>query len=97
MKLISLKRTKEDKRGDKMETAPMEAIEPDYPWGACIHLDKDELDKLGMKNLPEIGSEMMLQAKIKVTRVSQSAAAKGTEGYDEQISVDFQITDMAIG
>ena len=93
-KLISMKRTPEDKREDAGEAAPMEAMAPDYPWGLCIHLDKDELDKLGMKDLPKIGATMALTAKVTVTRVSQSASSS-PEAY-EQTSVDLQITDMTL-
>lgn len=93
IKLISLKRSKEDKRGDKMATAPAEAIAPDYPWGTCLHLEQDELKKLGIKKLPEVGAELEIQARVKVTRVTQSAV----EGSDEEQSVSLQITDMVIG
>lgn len=92
-KLVSMKRTAEDKRQDMGEPCGIEATAPDYPWGLCIHLDADELDKLGMKQLPAIGTEIPVMVKVKVTRVSQSAV----EGSDEQRSVDLQITDMGIG
>ena len=91
-KMVSMKRTAQDQRGDKMAGAPIEATAPDYPYGLCIHLDKDELDKLGIKDLPKIGTEMMIEAKVKVTRVSQSAA----ENSEEYTSVDLQITDIGI-
>ena len=91
-KLVSMKRSAEDKREDKLEHSPIEAMAPDYPYGLCLHLDKDELDKLGMSKLPAIGTVMTLAGKVKVTRVSQSAV----EGSEEYTSVDFQITDLAI-
>ncbi len=91
-KLASMKRTPEDRRKDMGEPAPIDAMAPDYPYGLCIHLDKDELDKLGMKELPKVGTEMPISAIVKVTRVSQSAV----EGADEQTSIDLQITDMGI-
>lgn len=94
-KMVSMKRSPSDKRGDKMETAPCEAIEPDYPWGLCVHMDKDELDKLGITDLPKIGTEMMIEAKVKVTRISQSAA-ESADGSDEYTSVDLQITDIGL-
>jgi hypothetical protein len=90
-KMVSMKRSAEDKRGDKMESAPMEATAPDYPYGLCIHLDRDELDKLGIKGLPAIGTTMAMTGMVKVTRVSSSAT-----GDDEYTSVDLQITDMGV-
>lgn len=94
--MVSMKRSPADKRGDKMDTAPMEAIEPDYPWGLCVHMDKDELDKLGIKELPKIGTTMTLDCVVKVTRVSQSASEGNTKQAEESRSVDFQITDIGI-
>lgn len=93
MKMVSMMRTASDKRGDKMSNAPIEATQPDYPYGLVLHLEKDEIDKLGMKQLPGIGTEMPMHVLLRVTRVSQSAA----EGADEQTSVDLQITDIGIG
>lgn len=94
-KMVSMKRSASDMRGDKMMNAPMEATAPDYPYGLCIHMDKDELDKLGITELPKIGTEMMFECKVKVTRVSQSAS-EAANGSDEYTSVDFQITDIGI-
>jgi len=91
-KMVSMKRAADDRRGDSMAGASIEATAPDYPYGLCIHLDKEELDKLGITELPKIGIEMMLEVKAKVTRVSQSAA----EGADEQHNVELQITDIGI-
>lgn len=93
-KLISMKRTPKDKREDAGEHAPMEAMAPDYPYGLCIHMDKDELDKLGMSDLPKVGTTMTMTAKVTVTRVSQSAAT-GPEA-EEYTSIDLQVTDMAL-
>ena len=90
--LISMKRTPEDMRKDMGETAPVTSIAPDYPYGLCIHLDKDELDKLGMRQLPDVGSEFPICASVRVTCVRKSAV----EGADEETSVDLQITAMAV-
>lgn len=90
-KMVSMKRTASDMRGDKMANAPMEAIAPDYPYGLCGHMDKDELEKLGITDLPKPGTEETWEVKIKWTRASQSAA----EGQQEESrSADFQITDI---
>lgn len=97
-KLVSLKRTPEDKRKDMGGPAPAEAMAPDYPWGTCLHLDLDELEKLGMKKLPEVGSVLTLTAKVMVTRRTESQASpEYTMGdADESKSIDLQITDAAI-
>ena len=90
-KLVSMKRVETDK-GDMMTNAPIEAVAPDYPYGLCLHLDRDELKKLGFKEMPKVGTEMPITAITKVTRVSQSAV----EGSDEEASIDLQITDLGL-
>ena len=91
-KMISMKRSKEDKRADKLEHAPMEATAPDYPWGLCLHMDGDEMDKLGIKTMPKVGDEMVIVCKVCVTRTAQSAS-EYTNG-EETKSIDLQITDI---
>ena len=44
----------------------IEADEPRYPYGLCISLGKDELEKLGITALPKVGTEMMIMAKCYV-------------------------------
>ena len=92
MKMKSMKRSASDKRKDQGDNAPIEALAPDYPYGLVINLDADEIEKLGMKKLPEIGAEIQMCAIMKVTRVTQSAV----EGADEQNSISLQITDLAL-
>ncbi len=95
MKMVSMMRSPEDRRKDMGEPSPVTAIGPDYPWGLCIHLDKDELEKAGIKELPDVGSTVMIQVQAKVTQVRQSASDR--PGSEEESSVDFQITDLAMG
>jgi hypothetical protein len=65
-----------------------------YSYGLCLHFDKDELDKLGITELPPIGCEVHIVAVGKVTRISQSAAER-PGGTDEQTCMDVQITMMS--
>ena len=97
VKMVSMKRSEADRRKDMGEPAPLEAMAPDYPWGLCINMDGDELDKLGMKELPQVGTVMPMQVLVKVTSVSQSASEGRGEEYDESRRVSFQITDIGIG
>ncbi len=70
----------------------IEYEEPMYPYGLCLHLTKDEMEKLSITALPAVGSEMTITAKVFV---------KGTSAYETQggkdMSMDLQITDMEIG
>jgi hypothetical protein len=84
-----------------MENTPQEAQQmvnptasdaPKYPWGLSICLNDDSLDKLGVKTLPAVGTEVTIVAKATVAATRESA----TEGDGSQASMDLQITDMQI-
>jgi hypothetical protein len=76
------------------ETAgAIEADEPRYPYGLCISLGKEELEKLGITALPKVGGEMMITAKA----VVKSTSAYDTQGEGQDMRVELQITDMGLG
>lgn len=70
----------------------IEYDEPMYPYGLCLHLGQEQLEKLGITALPAVGTEMTITAKVFV---------KGTSAYETQggkdMSMDLQITDMELG
>lgn len=89
--MVSMERTKAEKKKaqERCEVA-MPSDGPDYPWGLNLNLGKEELDKLGIKELPGVGDEFHIVAVCCVTRVSQSAS----KGGDEHMGVELQITHM---
>lgn len=87
--LVDMKRSASDMESD---TACAPGKPDPYPYGLCLNVDKDELDKLGITSLPEVGEEYQVMAVAKVTRVNASAA----EGQDDQMGVSLQITSMAL-
>ena len=78
----------------EMEEMPgaMEEDAPEYPYGLCVHLGTNELTKLNITTLPEVGSTMMLHASVFV----KSTSAYGTQGGGKDTCVTLQITDMEI-
>ncbi len=70
----------------------IEYDEPMYPYGLCLSLEQDQMEKLGITALPSVGTEMTITAKVFV---------KGTSAYETQgskdMSMQLQITDMEIG
>lgn len=66
------------------------ADKPQYPYGLCIELDKIALEKLGIKDLPDVGTEATVTAKVMVRSVSASQY----EGGNDSASISLQITDM---
>jgi hypothetical protein len=84
--MINMKKTEE------MPEAYEDMDKPAYPYGLCITLDAEQLDKLGINTLPKVGSEMMIKAKAYV----KSTSAYETQG-GKDMSVSLQITDMDVG
>lgn len=86
MKMVSMER----------ESLPQasQPVNPDsykYPYGLKICLSKEELDKLGIKELPKLGANMKVMATVEVCGVSMSEYEGG-----EYRSVDLQIVEMGI-
>lgn len=88
-KLVSMKETAAE---EKAEQASLDSPAPDYPYGLRLSLGRNELKKLGMKDLPEIGDEFEIVARGKVVSISQSESERG-DGYK---CADIQITEMSL-
>jgi hypothetical protein len=90
MKLVSMKLSAE-KRDAEVAATP-EGDAPAYPWGLALHLEHDQLEKLGIDALPKVGATLAIVAKVKVqTTSTQSSVAGG-----ERRSLSLQITDLAV-
>lgn len=70
----------------------IEKDEPRYPYGLCIRLGSDELEKLGITALPAVGGKMKITAECFV----ESTSAYETQGNGKDQSMSLQITDMEI-
>ena len=90
-KLVDMKYTKAEAKAEATKyDSP--SSQPEYPWGLCLRLEDDELTKLGIKGLPEVGGEYHLQVIAKVQSASQSNMADG----QTQRSVSLQVTMIGI-
>lgn len=69
---------------------------PKYPYGLSLYLDDDTLKKLGITDLPKVGTSMPATITIIVTGTSQRATQSGKGGEAMHTCVDLQITDMDI-
>lgn len=87
--MINMKLNKEEREPEK-ETALAER--PDYPYGLSISLDGHCLEKLGIKEMPELGKAMTLHAKVEVTSISEHQ----NQNEKSNKSLSLQITDMAL-
>lgn len=84
-----------------MKLSPTEAKEidccspsdggPAYPYGLSLYLNDETLTKLGMADLPDVGSKLQLTAIVEVTSNSQRQTQDG-----KTVNMDLQITDMEL-
>ena len=62
----------------------------EYPYGLCIRLEDEQLDALGITDLPKVGSKMKLSGNVTVKSISSNESL----GSNSR-SVELQITDLA--
>lgn len=84
MALVDLKLDKKELAEEAKEATP---YSPDYPYGFCLRVEGDEMDKLGIKGLPKVGDEFHIMAVGRVTSVSSRESEQ-----DDNRSVEIQIT-----
>lgn len=90
-KLVSMKVSAEERRKRSEPSAVVG--DPDiYPYGLQLRLGNDELEKLGLEDLPDVGESIELYAKVKVT----STSSRDQEGGGKSQSVELQITSMCL-
>lgn len=69
-----------------------ESDAPAYPYGLTIELNDETMKKLGISELPEVGDEFTMTAKVTVSRASMNDSQEG----GKMKSASLQITDMAL-
>lgn len=80
---------------DKKEQAKesdMVIERPLYPCGLNFTMNDDAIEKIGLTELPEVGTAFTMTATVTVTGVSANQYADG----DKNRSVSLQITAMAL-
>ncbi len=82
MGMTSLKMSSKDR---EQMAIPSYGPSDEYPYGARLTLEGPQLKKLGIKDMPTVGSPMMFEAKARVIAVSDSNGVKRLE---------LQITDI---
>lgn len=90
MKLVDLKLSKADAK-DEAGCAPS-SDKPLYPYGTTLYLDEDEQKKLGIKDMPDVGTEFPIEALVVVVGTSERQTQDGTRK-----TLDLQITKLGIG
>jgi len=66
---------------------------PRYPYGLCLSLEEESIQKLGLKNLPSVGQSMMITARVEITSTGEYESQHG--GLRRSLSL--QVTDLELG
>lgn len=90
MKLADMGKTPEEISEDMDMPSPVSANR--YPYGLCISLDHDDLEKLNMPLDMEVGDTIHVFAFARVTSVSKSELTDGKCNC----RVELQITHLAL-
>ena len=89
--MISMKLTAAEAKADATYLGGGDDDLPKYPYGLSICLDDETLAKLGITELPPVGTVMQLTALVEVCSISQY---ENQDGADK--SMNLQITDMEL-
>jgi len=90
-KMVDMAHTPAEMKEEAASSIPCSTGAPKYPYGLCIRLGKDELEKLDLGCDCEVGDMIHLFAMAKVTSVS----AYETENGSSQ-NVELQITHLGL-
>lgn len=95
--MVDMARTPEEVKEDAPATLGEKPPKgPLYPWGLCLRLDKDSLEKLGLDGeMPSVGEMIHLCAMAKVTSVSENETEDGNGGKATNRCIELQITHLA--
>lgn len=94
-KMVSMAKTPEQVNKEIGPANPMPmtakaADVPTYPWGLCLNLEEDQLDKLEIDGDCEVGDTIHLCALATVTSCSSNQTEGGTKRR-----IELQITHLA--
>jgi hypothetical protein len=93
MAMVDMKRSKEERAdADEAMNKPMEQ-EP-YPYGLHVELDHDSLKKLGVDQLPKVGSKLKIHAHGHV--VSAEEREHEHDGGKKHRHVRVQLRQMEV-
>ena len=88
--LTDMRRSKKERK--RLHEDAHTADEPAIPYGLSITLDDESLDKLGFKELPNVGDRMVVAAIGVVNRVSQHDSKRNK---NRDVSIDLEKLDVS--
>ena len=89
MKITDMQMSDQERK--EAAQGPVEAHEEaKYPYGLKLHLEEDELGKLGMKELPKTGTRFVVHGIAKVS----GAHEQEQDGGGKKRHLELQVTHM---
>lgn len=89
--MVDMARTTEEKIVLVEQSMPLPAAAADYPYGLCLSLTEDELEKLDLDDDVEAGDTLHFMALATVKSVS-----KNDYNGEKSCRIELQITRMAV-
>lgn len=88
MPMVDMARSKEEMRETAIPSSINESI---YPYGLCISLNNDDLEKLDLDSDCQVGDLIHMTSMAKVTSVSRNETSEG-----ENCRIELQIIAMGV-
>lgn len=88
--MVNMKQDPKDTEEKGTMLTPAEPEEAAYPYGLMLCLESEQLDKLGITELPAVGAKMRISAMAEVVGIGQNQEMGG----EVCRNVRLQITDM---
>lgn len=87
-KMVDMRKTPEELKDNSPMVTPDQNI---YPWGLCIRLGNEEIEKLGLDCECEVGDMLPFSGLAFITSFSKNATESG-----ESRNIELQIRYMSI-
>jgi hypothetical protein len=92
MKLIDMKLPKKDKKGTLNSPVATDFQHEEYPYGLCIRLNNDQIDKLGIFDNMDVDMDVVINAKATIKSKEKSEM----QGGKSDKSLSIQIKEFGI-
>ena len=93
---VDMAKSPEEVKEQTAIASPIEPKVPVYPYGLCISLSQDELDKLDLDPDCEVGDIVHLMAMAKVTSRSENEMETSDGKKEKCCRIELQITHLSV-
>jgi hypothetical protein len=93
---VDMAKSPEEVKEQTTIASPIEPKVPVYPYGLCISLTQDDLDKLDLDPDCEVGDIVHLMAMAKVTSRSENEMETADGKKEKCCRIELQITHLSV-